>query len=314
MKPRQLEAFRAVMMAGTITQAGEMLHISQPGVSRLIVDLERNLGFKLFSRRRGRLVPTSEGKSLYEEVRKAFIGLDQIAEAARAIRTMERGRLRIITSAFIANSFIPGVITRFLKNCPNIPVEVDTGVRQTVLELSASQQYDLGLMTLPVEHPAITIAPLIRSAAFCVLPQDHPLSDRTVVRARDLKDQDFISLARGSLFRYQFEQILKNAGVRPRVRVEAQTRQTLFSLVAAGVGIAVVGPVFAADTQHPDLVFRRFEPAATQEIVMLFPAFRPASLPTRRLVQSIIEQADSEVLGADGGVRQKSDLLLQNLN
>ncbi len=297
------------MMAGTITQAGEMLHISQPGVSRLIVDLERNVGFKLFDRRRGRLEPTSEGKSLFEEVRKVFIGMDQIAEAARAIRTMERGRLRIISSAFIANSFIPGVITRFLKNCPDIPIEVDTGVRQTVLDLSASQQYDLGLMTLPVEHPAITIVPLIRSEAFCVLPKGHPLADRSVVRARDLKGLDFISLARGSLFRYKFEQILKKAGVRPRVRIEVRTRQTLFSLVSAGVGIAVVGPVFAADTLHPDLVFRRFEPAAIQEIAMLFPAFRPASLPTRRLVQSIVEQADSEVLGATGSPLHKDALI-----
>lgn len=309
MKPRQLEAFRAVMMAGTITQAGEMLRISQPGVSRLIADLERDVGFKLFDRRRGRLEPTSEGKSLFEEVRKAFIGLDQIAEAARAIRTMERGRLRIVSSAYIANSFLPGVITRFLKECPDIPVELDTGVRQTVLDLSASQQYDLGLMTLPVDHPAVTIVPLIRSEAFCVLPAGHPLGDRPVIRARDLRGCDFITLARGSLFRYQFEQILKKADVRPKVRIEAQTRQTLFSLVAMGIGIAVVGPVFTADTLHSGLIFRRFEPAAIQEIVMLFPAFKPASLPTRSLVKSIVRQANTEVLGAIGGIQPGGSLI-----
>ena len=110
---RQLEAFRAVMEAGTVTVAAERLYITQPAVSRLIQDLESALALTLFERRRGRLAPTVEAQALYEEVERSFSGLDKIAQAAADIRSLSRGTLRIAAMPALALGFLPRTIKKF---------------------------------------------------------------------------------------------------------------------------------------------------------------------------------------------------------
>ena len=82
---RQIDAFRAVMLTGTATEAAQVLGISQPAISRLVSDLEQEIGFKLFDRVGRRVVPTAEAQILIEEVKRALTGLDQIRETASEI-------------------------------------------------------------------------------------------------------------------------------------------------------------------------------------------------------------------------------------
>ncbi|MFV2069476.1 MAG: LysR substrate-binding domain-containing protein, partial [Pirellulales bacterium] len=176
---RQVEAFRAVMVAGTVTHGGRMLHISQPAVSRLIADLERRIGFKLFDRRRGRLVATAEGKSLYREVRKAFVGLEQIAVAADAIGGLQRGRLNIVVIPVLAHNLLPPIIAEFQRDYPDISIDLEViHTSAVVVDWIATQQYDLGLTVTPVEDAAVTTRPFSRQQVLCVLPAGHPLAEK----------------------------------------------------------------------------------------------------------------------------------------
>ncbi|MBL0916281.1 MAG: LysR family transcriptional regulator, partial [Sphingopyxis sp.] len=83
---RQVEAFRAVMMSGGITAAATMLNISQPSVSRLIADMERAVGFRLFDRRGARVHPTAQAQALYEAVRRSLPRLGRLDQAAARSR------------------------------------------------------------------------------------------------------------------------------------------------------------------------------------------------------------------------------------
>jgi len=78
MNLRQLEAFRATIRCGSITEAAKMMHISQPSVSRLIADLEQSAGFPLFLRVGRGLTPTVEGRHFYEGVEGMFVGIDRL--------------------------------------------------------------------------------------------------------------------------------------------------------------------------------------------------------------------------------------------
>ena len=114
MNLRQIEAFRAVIVAGTVTRAGEMLRVSQPAVSRLIADLERSIGFALFERRRGRLLPTTEARYFHREIEKAYVGLDHLTKAAEAIRNLQGGQLRVAAMPAFAESLASRAIaTKF---------------------------------------------------------------------------------------------------------------------------------------------------------------------------------------------------------
>src|SRR5690606_22703221 len=92
---RHLEAFRAVILCKTVTSAAEMLHVSQPVVTRLVADLEDRIGFALFDRQRGRLIPTSEAHALYGEVHRSLIGVDRILHIADEIRGLKGVSLQI---------------------------------------------------------------------------------------------------------------------------------------------------------------------------------------------------------------------------
>ena len=74
---RQIEAFRALVEGGTVTRAAELLHISQPAVSKQLANLEEDCGVALFDRTKGRLVLTDAGIRLYDEVSKIFVGVNQ---------------------------------------------------------------------------------------------------------------------------------------------------------------------------------------------------------------------------------------------
>src|SRR3546814_7243532 len=83
---RQLEAFQAVMAHGSLTRAAMTLHISQPAVSKLVAELERKCGFKLFQRRGNRLTVTAEGQLLYNELQRILVGTEDLRLKAEEIR------------------------------------------------------------------------------------------------------------------------------------------------------------------------------------------------------------------------------------
>src|SRR5258708_32265846 len=95
MNLKRLQAFRAVFEAGSVTRAAEQLHTTQPALSRLIADLEAELGLALFVRQRRRLVPTAEGRTFPREAEKALVPVDQIVAIARDIRALNGSHLRI---------------------------------------------------------------------------------------------------------------------------------------------------------------------------------------------------------------------------
>ncbi len=105
---RQVDAFRTVVSTGSVTEAAAMLRISQPAVSRLIADLETEVGFQLFQRSGRVLVPTEEARLLVIEVRQAVSGMEHFKQAAIAIASFGHARLNlVIPTALVVDRFGP---------------------------------------------------------------------------------------------------------------------------------------------------------------------------------------------------------------
>ena len=134
MNYRQLEAFQAVFRAGSFTLAGKLLFVSQPAVSRLILELEQEIGFKLFERHKNGLQPTPEGQLLFDEVEQSFIGLRELDKTAESIRMLRQGNLRVIAMPGVAHLMLPKVLQRFWEHYPQINVEVESHPRTVVLD------------------------------------------------------------------------------------------------------------------------------------------------------------------------------------
>ncbi len=287
MNLRQLEAFRAVMMAGSVTHAAESLHLSQPAVSRLISDLERSVGFKLFERVKGSTpIATAEAAALFQEVERSFAGLQVLRQAARDIRDFRTGHLRIVCLPALANSFIPAVIKTFRQVSPAVTIQLQTRSSSTVRLWVAAQQFDMGLATFGSDVSGVTAELFMRSRGVCVLPQDHRLATRDRIVPADLRDEPFISLSLEDPARTKVDQVFNDAGIARNIVVETQFAMTICGLVAHGIGCAIVSGASVAEHVTPGCVIRPFEPLIEFQYVLYLPTHRPPS----RIAASFLEQ------------------------
>ena len=282
---RQLEAFRAIMQTGMVTRAADVLNVTQPAISRLLADLEYAVGFALFERAKGRLTPTAEARLLYDEVERSFSGLEKIGRFAEGIRNFEQGSLSVASMPAMALSFLPRVFKRFSETYPKVCFKLLTLSSPEVLETLTTQQVDIGFAVLSVEHAAVRIEPLFEASLCCVLPADHRLAARELLRVEDLEGENFITLGPELGIRMQINRMFEEAGVSRRLVVEAQLSATACAFVREGVGVALVNPVTASQFVSTNLVARRFEPAIPYQYSVIFPSHRPRS----RLVDPFLE-------------------------
>lgn len=267
---RQLEIFRAVMISGSASRAAELLQVTQPAISRSIGDLEQGLGFLLFDRVRGRLVPTPEGQLFFRDVAASFVGLDRLRSAAARIRDFGSGSIRIASQAALGSTIVPRAIRTFRDANPQIAITLQIVSSSLVRELVANQQFDIGLAADEVDLSGVDHRIFGNFKAVCAIPPGHALAAKTIVHPRDLHGEPFIALAPEDRARERMERVLEEAGAEPHIVVETPSASTICALALQGVGIGLVNPAAAEGFSERGLVFRRFEPDVYFKSYLLF--------------------------------------------
>ena len=172
---RHVEVFRALMLTGSVTRAAELLHTSQPTVSRELARLEQVTQMRLFDRVRGRLQPTARAYALREEVERSWVGLEHIAAAAASLRHFAQGRLSVVCLPALAHTLLPEAVRRFVSRHAQASVAI-TPLDSPLLEARLTEQRcDLGLIEQRDAPPGTTLLPLLQADEVAVLPAGHPL-------------------------------------------------------------------------------------------------------------------------------------------
>lgn len=299
MNLRQLEAFRAVMLTGSVTQAAQSLNLSQPAVSKMLSDLEHRLGFRLFVRSRGSaLTITPEADAFFYEVERSFSGIAALKRVAEDIRNMATGTLRIAALPALAVSFLPKVIAAFRKEHPGVTIQLQTRSSSTVRQWMANQQFDIGLATPARELPGIRMERFLRCAGACVLPAGHRLATKDQIVPADLAGEPFISLALEDGARHRIDRIFEDAGVEREMVVETQYAMTICALVMQGLGCSILNPVTAADYAERGLTVRSFAPEVFFEYMIFTPKLRPVSQVALAFI-AMLEQHRDESFGVN---------------
>lgn len=258
---RQIEAFRAAITLGSMTKAAESLGISQPAVSRLMVDFQEAVGFKLFRRSRGGAEPTDDARRLFELVDKFFVGLEEMNEEVHAIRNLASGSVTIAAMGPYDNGLIPGIVAGFREKYPDISIRLESQPQDRIGEWVASRRADIGIVSLPIANGTITVRELVKQPALCVVPAGHALAAKDQIRAEDLAGESFVSFPRGAPFRFETDMLFEKKGVERKLLTEATTHEAVCNLVAAGLGVSVVSPYSPHTRRNPRLEFRPFVPA-----------------------------------------------------
>ena len=299
MNIRGLSAFRAVMEFGTVTEAANRLHITQPAMSRLISTLEQDLGFKLFHRRRKRLFPTAEAEVFYRDAQRILAAVDEIPRLARDIRAHVGTRLRIVTMPRAAEGFVVPALCRFAEAYPRVHHTVEVQSRVDIERWVSRQQFDIGVGALPAVHEAIRTEELCRVPAMAVMASNHRLAARPVIPVEELVDEPMVASKPGTMLRRSMDEIMERAGAAPLIRTECGNGVVACQLAGAGVGITICDALTSQSFIGPDAVLVPIEPRFEMVFGVLYPAAsRPETVTTA--FTEILREIIAEKLAAIG--------------
>jgi DNA-binding transcriptional LysR family regulator len=249
---RRLRAFVCVAEQGTVSKAAELLHITQPALSRTIGALEDELGFKLFERAGRRLTLTAYGEQLLSDCRSIVTSVTTLRERAQALRGGEIKVLRVAASALTIEAVFPQFLHRYARSEP--------GVKLSLVEADAAEH--LNMLERGEVHLAVNVVNVVqvddhRFGTF-LLPQfqvlaacarTFPIESGDAIDIRKLVQQPLLLLDESFATRNIFDAACRVAGVRAEVFVESGAAHALLALAQAGHGIAIIPSILPLD-QH----------------------------------------------------------------
>ena len=238
-------ALRAVMTEGTVTAAAQRLHRTQPAVSRLVAQLESDLGFALFRREGRRLLPTAEGRTFYRETKRALAALVEIESTARDIALGRDTPLRIIAQWHLVHGLLDLALGRFCAEHPAFRFELEVRQDEYISHWIANRLFDVGFTPERSDHPQIANEVLLRAPLYCMLPARHRLARPVVVGAAEIAAEPMIAVRPGAPIRQRVDAFFAAAGATPLIRGETASVISAAQLVSQGLGATIVDPFTA---------------------------------------------------------------------
>ncbi len=225
LETRHLRLVAAVAAHGTLTRAGRVLHLTQSGLSRQLLDLETRLGLPLFHRLGKRMVPTPAGERLLLAAERTLPQLTDVEEELRRLAGGRAAILRVSTECYTCYHWLPGVLPRFARRFPQVDVQI-------VAEATHHPNDD--------QDERLAYVPLFTDELVALLRHDHPLSDKPFLAAADFADQHLFVYLLPPGENDVFTKLLEPAGVTPRRVSAIQLTEAIVELVKAGAGMAVL--------------------------------------------------------------------------
>ncbi|MFA1546898.1 LysR family transcriptional regulator [Actinomadura chokoriensis] len=240
---RQLRYFVVVAEELHFGRAAERLNMAQPPLSQAIRRLENDLGVDLLHRTTRRVELTDAGRGYLARARRILGEVDEAAHEARRVAAGAVGHLAIGCVGSATYSLLPALSRGLALELPG----VDFSFRGEMLvpdQVAALRtgEIDLALLRPPIADPSLTVLPLRRDRLVVAVPADHPLAALRQVGVTDLADVDLIvhSADRRSVMYDVVLGLFRDTGAEPRIRHEVGETSTLITLVAGGLGVAVV--------------------------------------------------------------------------
>ena len=259
MELRHFRYFTAVARHLNYTEASRRLHVAQPAISQTILDLEEEIGAKLFLRNKRNVRLTAAGTVLLGEVENILKRSD---EATRAAQRAARGEMGILRIGFIAPAtapILPLLVQTYLRRYPEVELQLQHMNPDDQLAAFADGTLDLGLSRpLPPEHRRFFEEEVVYiDHLAAVLPPKHPLSKEKRIKLGKLASEPFVLFHRvgaPGLFD-EAVAMCRRAGFSPKVRHEPDLLTTVFVLVESGLGVSLV-PSYARGFEQQKTIRR----------------------------------------------------------
>lgn len=236
---RQLRVFEAVATVGSFSKVAESLHLTQPGVSMHIKELETNAGLALFERVGKKLHITEAGQELLTRAREILRTLKDAEDVLDGLKGLRRGRINIAVVS-TAKYFVPQLLARFGRDYPHLEIRLAVNNRDSVIEQLVANQIDLAIMGRSPQELDTIAEPFAQNPHVIIAAPDHPLAGRRRLAVGSVSQETFIVREPGSGTRLAMQQFFEERQVKIKVGMEMASNETIKRAVMAGMGVAFI--------------------------------------------------------------------------
>ncbi len=250
----RLRVFHAVARRESYSRAAEDLHISQPAVSKHVLDLEEELGAKLFHRLGRRIVLTEAGRLMADYAQRIFVLADEARRALEELEGLERGRLKLGASSTPGCYLLPRTLAAFQARYPRLEVSLDILASHDVVDRILRQELDLGFVGATFDAE-LHVQPYVEDQVVLVLRPGHPLASVRTIPRGALEQETVILRDVASGTRTVAEAELRARGITIRRLLELRSVEAVKQAVAEGLGISFISRyAVALEVRHRVLV------------------------------------------------------------
>lgn len=268
MTARDIEIFRAVMQCRTLRAAAEYLNVSQPALSKAVRHCEDRLGFALFQRLSGRLVPTAEAVTLLPEAERLHAELQGFKAFARDLGSHRGGLLRLGATSSLAVTLVPRAVARLRAERRSARLTVHLLPLRELGEALLARRLDVGLSLSPIALPGLVSEVIGSTACVVVLPAGHRLAAEPVLRPAMLAGEPELGFAAWQDFGQSLDAAFAQEGVERQLAVEIGSAVTAVAMVQEGLGYAILDGL--TRMRLPEgVIARPFLPEVRRDVVLV---------------------------------------------
>ncbi|HHX8278161.1 TPA: LysR family transcriptional regulator [Vibrio diabolicus] len=291
MNLRQLEVFYAIMQAGTVSGAARLLHVSQPNVTRVLAHTEQQLGFALFERVKGRLVPTQEAKALLPEAEKVYQQLGQFRSLTNKVKQGTQ-HLRVGAPPVLAAHLLAPTVALLSKQ-HGISFELLTANRDELCSGLLKHELDVAIAFGEETPPAIMGHVLLKENLALIAPKSAAIPAEKTVILEELISHDLpiIGLDSRDPLGLLLHQTLSAREEHYQHAITVRSYSAAAELVKHQAGFAIVDPWTAKQYRQDDAVsVHALEPNMSFSVSILFAEHTPQSIATKQFITALKQQ------------------------
>lgn len=282
MRLRHIEVFNAIMLMGSISAAARLINVTQPAVSRILSHAELQLGFALFQRSKGRLIPTPEAQTLFPHIERLFNQLDEVQRLATNLKIgRQEGELHILSVLALSYEILPRALKSFRIHHPDVVVKIDSLHSAQIISALILKEADIGFVFSAVAHPSLEQQHLAEGRIMCIAPKGmlpSKLVKQATITLAALAKTPVISLDMRDPVGTSLNQACREVGVGLQSVVTVQTYHAALALAHHGVAVALVDACTAISADRTKVDVLQLLPQIAVPIKSLRPIDRPSSL------------------------------------
>ncbi|MGX0513520.1 cidABC operon transcriptional activator CidR [Staphylococcus capitis] len=240
MEIKQIKYFVEVVRQGGMTQASEHLYIAQSTISKAIKNIENEYDITLFDRSQKQIKLTDIGQTFYDNSLEFLALFEKLSLEMNDVVNVQKGHIKIGLSPMMNVQMFTNALNQFHKLYPNVTYEVIEGGGKIVENLTANDDVDIGITTLPVDHSLFHSVSLYNEELLLVVSNDHHLSDMEKVDLAELKNEEFVLFHDDYYLKDQIIENCKRIGFYPKTVANISQISFIANLIQQGIGISII--------------------------------------------------------------------------